>query len=160
LVTAGRAAGGLGGADQITTLAEDRFYQDRIVFSTTSPYQRIVVTQGRAAAPAVPQRQPAVCRARRIPLPRGAGAPRHGRHGAPRKVAVLGGGDGMAVREVLKYPTVEQVTLVELDPAMTGCFATTPALAAAERRCAALAQGASSTPTPSPGWKQTRTRST
>jgi spermidine synthase len=36
-------------------------------------------------------------------------------------VAVLGGGDGMAVREILKYPTVESVTLVELDPAMTGC---------------------------------------
>ena len=43
-------------------------------------------------------------------------------HGAPRKVAVLGGGDGMAVREILKYPTVERVTLVELDPAMTRLF--------------------------------------
>jgi spermidine synthase len=29
-------------------------------------------------------------------------------HGAPRKVAVLGGGDGMAVREILKYPGVER----------------------------------------------------
>src|SRR4051812_6340234 len=30
-------------AGQITTLAEDKFYQDRIVFSASSPYQRIVV---------------------------------------------------------------------------------------------------------------------
>ena len=30
--------------------------------------------------------------------------------------AVLGGGDGMAVREIPKYPSVESVTLVELDP--------------------------------------------
>ena len=35
--------------------------------------------------------------------------------GAPRRVLVLGGGDGMAVREVLKHPGVEQVTLVELE---------------------------------------------
>jgi spermidine synthase len=46
-------------------------------------------------------------------------------HGAPRRVLVLGGGDGMAVREVLKYAGVEQVTLVELDPHMTRLFAST-----------------------------------
>ena len=43
-------------------------------------------------------------------------------HGAPRKVAVLGGGDGMAVREMLQYPSVESITLVELDPNMTRLF--------------------------------------
>ena len=48
--------------------------------------------------------------------------------GNPRRVAVLGGGDGMAVREVLKYPGVQQVTLVELDPEMTRLFSTQPAL--------------------------------
>ena len=41
---------------------------------------------------------------------------------------MLGGGDGMAVREVLKYPGVEQVTLVELDPHMTRLFAEQPLL--------------------------------
>jgi len=40
--------------------------------------------------------------------------------GAPRHVLILGGGDGLALREVLKYPSVEQVTLVDLDPKMTG----------------------------------------
>jgi spermidine synthase len=48
--------------------------------------------------------------------------------GAPRKVAILGGGDGMALREVLRYPQVESVTLVELDPEMTRLFSTHPAL--------------------------------
>ena len=73
-------------------------------------------------------------------------------HGAPRKVLVLGGGDGLAVREVLKHPSVERVTLVELDPHMTRLFATRAAAARAERRRAALAEGRrSSTPTPSPG---------
>jgi spermidine synthase len=51
-------------------------------------------------------------------------------HGAPKKVAVLGGGDGMAVREVLKYASVESVTLVELDPNMTRIFSEQPQLAA------------------------------
>ena len=37
-------AAGFVGANQITTLAEDHFYQDRVVFTATTPYQRIVVT--------------------------------------------------------------------------------------------------------------------
>jgi spermidine synthase len=36
-----------------------------------------------------------------------------------RKVLVLGGGDGLAVREILKYEEVEKIVLVDLDPAMT-----------------------------------------
>ncbi|MEN9436764.1 MAG: hypothetical protein RIR09_1419, partial [Pseudomonadota bacterium] len=39
-----------------------------------------------------------------------------------------GGGDGMAVREILKYPSVESITLVELDPNMTNLFANDPAM--------------------------------
>jgi spermidine synthase len=35
---------------------------------------------------------------------------------------VLGGGDGLAVREILKYPSVENITLVDLDPEMTQLF--------------------------------------
>ena len=45
-----------------------------------------------------------------------------------KRVLVLGGGDGLAVREILKYPNVESVTLVDLDPAMTDLFATAPPL--------------------------------
>jgi spermidine synthase len=40
--------------------------------------------------------------------------------GLPRRVLVLGGGDGLALREILRYPSVDEVTLVDLDPAMTG----------------------------------------
>jgi spermidine synthase len=35
---------------------------------------------------------------------------------------VLGGGDGFAVREILRHPRIEQVVLVDLDPAMTELF--------------------------------------
>lgn len=36
-------------------------------------------------------------------------------HPSPRRVAVIGGGDGGAVREILKHPEVESVTLIEID---------------------------------------------
>jgi len=42
---------------------------------------------------------------------------------------VLGGGDGLALREILRYPNIKQVTVVDLDPAMTGAFTTRPELA-------------------------------
>ena len=48
---------------------------------------------------------------------------------SPRRVLVLGGGDGLALREVFKHPAVEAVTLVDIDPAMTGLSARFPPLA-------------------------------
>ena len=36
-----------------------------------------------------------------------------------KDILLLGGGDGLAAREILKYPDVENLTLVDLDPAMT-----------------------------------------
>ena len=39
-------------------------------------------------------------------------------HPHPRNVLIIGGGDGGILREVLKHPTVEQVTLVEIDGAV------------------------------------------
>ena len=36
-------------------------------------------------------------------------------HPCPRKVAVIGGGDGGAIREVLKHPQVEKAILAEID---------------------------------------------
>jgi len=47
-----------------------------------------------------------------------------------RRVLVLGGGDGLAVRELLRYPSLESIQLVDLDPEMTGLFSTHPVLSA------------------------------
>ena len=49
-----------------------------------------------------------------------------------RRVLVMGGGDGLAVREILKYPSVESITLVDLDPEMTHLFSTHPVIVGAE----------------------------
>lgn len=117
-------------AEHVTTLAEDKFYQDRIVFSETSPYQRIVVTRGGAGHRLFLNGNLQFAERDEYRYHEALVHPVMAAQGAPRKVAVLGGGDGMAVREILKYPSVERITLVELDPNMTRLFTEHETLAA------------------------------
>ncbi|MFJ2555409.1 MULTISPECIES: polyamine aminopropyltransferase [unclassified Streptomyces] len=49
--------------------------------------------------------------------------------GPHARVLILGGGDGLAAREVLRYQDVHTVTLVELDPGVVRLARTDPALA-------------------------------
>ncbi|MEM6830145.1 MAG: polyamine aminopropyltransferase [Bacteroidota bacterium] len=49
-------------------------------------------------------------------------------YGKPNNVLVLGGGDGAAVRELLKYDFIDSITLVDLDPSMTRLAQTHPVL--------------------------------
>ena len=122
------------GAERITTHAEDKFYADKVVYALNTPYQRIVVThnpgKGRNGHRLFLNGNLQFAERDEYRYHEALVHPAMLAHGNPRRVAVLGGGDGMAVREILKYPGVEQVTLVELDPAMTDLFTRTPALAA------------------------------
>ncbi|MGW3014039.1 polyamine aminopropyltransferase [Streptomyces sp. NPDC001219] len=54
-----------------------------------------------------------------------------GPHG---RVLVLGGGDGLAVREILRYRAVRSVTVVELDPGVLRLARTDPGLTRLNRR--------------------------
>jgi spermidine synthase len=121
-------AAGLAGAEHITRFAEDKFYQDRIVMGTASPYQRIVVTHARLGHRLYLNGTLQFAESDEYRYHEALVHPVMAAHGAPRRVAVLGGGDGMAVREVLRYPAVESVTLVELDPTMTRLFGEHPTL--------------------------------
>ena len=121
---------GMVGADRLTSMAEDKFYQDRIVLAHTSPYQRIVLTQGRAGTRLFLNGNLQFAQRDEYRYHEALVHPAMAAHGAPRHVAVLGGGDGMAVREILKYPSVQSVTLVELDPVMTDLFRHNPDLVA------------------------------
>jgi spermidine synthase len=118
------------GADRLTTWAEDRFYGEHIAFKHTSAYQRIVVTDGQAGTRLFLNGNLQFHSKDEYRYHEALVHPAMAAHGAPKRVLVLGGGDGMAVREILKYPSVEQVTLVELDPLMTQLFKTEPKLAA------------------------------
>ncbi len=120
----------LAGADRLTTWAEDRFYGEHVVFRQSSDYQRVVVTAGPAGVRLFLNGNLQFHSRDEYRYHEALVHPALAAHGAPRRVLVLGGGDGLAVREVLKHPTVERITLVELDPQMTRLFATQPLLTA------------------------------
>lgn len=111
-------------SEKIMSYSETLAYNDKVVYSTSTPYQRIVITKSK--------------RDLRLYLNNNlqfSSADEYRYHEAlvhpvmtfveqPQKVLVLGGGDGLAVREVLKYPSVQSVQLVDLDPVMTRLFST------------------------------------
>jgi spermidine synthase len=116
-------AGAFAGAGRINSWAEDRFYSDRIILAESSAYQRVVVTSGRSGVRLFLNGNLQFHSRDEYRYHEALVHPAMAAHGAPKKVLVLGGGDGLAVREVLKYASVEEVVLVELDPHMTHLFA-------------------------------------
>ncbi|MCH6255628.1 polyamine aminopropyltransferase [Puniceicoccaceae bacterium K14] len=105
---------------QWTLTAEQRLYRDKIVFQETSKYQHIVITESHAGVLSCfinghlqfNSHDEHIYHENLV---------HPAMHIAPRRdsVLILGGGDGLALREVLKYEDVNEVTLVDLDPAMT-----------------------------------------
>lgn len=117
-------------ADSLTTLAEDGLFVDNIVYAKSSPYQRIVVTRGRTGHALFLNGNLQFSSFDEYRYHEALVHPAFAAYqGQPKRVLVLGGGDGLAVREILKYPSVETVELVDLDPMMTGLSKALPALA-------------------------------
>ena len=52
----------------------------------------------------------------------------------PKRVLIMGGGDGLLARDVLKYPSVEHITLVDIDEVMTNLAKTNHLLADVNQR--------------------------
>ena len=115
-------------ADAITSLAEEGLYLHRIIYAESTPFQRIVVTQGHGDLRLYLNRNLQFSSRDEYRYHEALVHPVLAAHPSPRRVLILGGGDGLAAREVLKYTAVERVTLVDLDPRMTQLFATLPAL--------------------------------
>jgi spermidine synthase len=116
-------------ADRLTTLAEDGLFMDSIIYAKSSPYQRIVVTKGKTGYALFLNGNlqfnsfDEYRYHEALVHPAFASFP-----GNPKRVLVLGGGDGLALREILKYPSVEFIQLVDLDPEMTSISKHVPAL--------------------------------
>jgi spermidine synthase len=116
-------------AKTLTSLAEDQLFADEIVYATSSPYQRIVVTRGASGFHLFLNGNLQFSSADEYRYHEALVHPAMSLAGAPRHVLICGGGDGLALREVLRYPSVQQVTLVDLDPKMTSLSRAFPALA-------------------------------
>ena len=121
---------GLLGSDRLTSLAEDNLYADEILYTKNTAYQRIVVTRGRAGFQLFLNGHLQFSSADEYRYHEALVHPAMLSVPSPQRVLVLGGGDGLAMREILKYPNVREVTLVDLDPDMTKLSARFPLLAA------------------------------
>lgn len=116
-------------ADAFTTLAEDNLFPAPIVYSETSPYQRIVVTSGLGEFNLYLNGNLQFSSNDEYRYHESLAHPALSAAPSRRRVLVLGGGDGLAVREVLRWDDVQSITLVDLDPAMTSLPASFPPLA-------------------------------
>ena len=109
-------------ADKITSFSESLTYSDTIIYSKSTPYQRIILTKKNKvlrlflngnlqfSSDDEYRYHEALVHPGLQALPNA------------KNVLVMGGGDGLAVREILKYPQVESITLVDLDKGMTSLF--------------------------------------
>ena len=117
-------------ADRISFKAEQSYFGDPVVYQSHSPYQRLVVTRWKddtrlyingnlqfSSRDEARYHEALVLPAMQM-VPNA------------ERVLILGGGDGLAAREALKYPQVKNVTLVDLDPDMTATFKTSATLSA------------------------------
>ena len=106
-------------SDAIVLYSEQARYKDKIVFQQQTKHQQITVTQWKehfwlyingnlqlSTFDEYLYHEPMV-------HPIMALTPEH------KDILIIGGGDGFNVREILKYPNVASITLVDLDPAMT-----------------------------------------
>ncbi|WP_030158597.1 polyamine aminopropyltransferase [Glycomyces sp. NRRL B-16210] len=108
--------------DRFETNARQALYAAPIVYTEDSVYQQIVITE--SALPFGEQDMRLYLNGdlqfSSVDEYRYHEALVHPAMDGPRaNVLVLGGGDGLAVREILRYPDVESVTLVDLDEAVT-----------------------------------------
>jgi spermidine synthase len=125
---------GLLEAKHITTAAEDNIYADEIIFARDTRYQHIVLTRFKDDIRLFLNSHLQFSSRDEYRYHEALIHPGLSAIPAPRRVLVLGGGDGLAVREILKYPQVESITLVDLDPEMTRLFSTQAMLTALNRK--------------------------
>jgi spermidine synthase len=115
---------GMAQAKKITATAEDNIYADEIIFARDSRYQHLVLTRFKDDLRLFLNSHLQFSSRDEYRYHEALIHPGLSSIPAPRRVLVLGGGDGLAVREVLKYPQIENITLVDLDPEMTRIFST------------------------------------
>ncbi len=115
-------------SSQLTTMIENKLYKNNIIYNIQTPYQKIVITanngriqcyiNGAIQFDSIDEHRYHESLVHPVML----ATPKH------ENILIVGGGDGMALREVLKYDDMGEVTLVDLDPAMTKLFKEHPTL--------------------------------
>lgn len=112
--------GGILKGEEIILFGEQTRYKDKVVFSEQSKYQKIVITQWKNDYWLFINGNQQLSSLDEDKYHEALVHPAMKLSGQVKDVLILGGGDGCAVREVLKHPQVESITLVDLDSMMTG----------------------------------------
>lgn len=117
-------AAGFAWSGRILEWSETVQYSDPVILARSSPYQRIVLTRSGGDFRLHLNGNLQFSARDEYRYHEALVHPGLGRLPGARSVLVLGGGDGLAVREILRHPRVEQVTVVDLDPEITRLFRT------------------------------------
>ena len=119
---------GMAGADRIAAVADDNLYADEVIFARDTRYQRIVLTRWKDDLRLFLNSHLQFSSRDEYRYHEALVHPGLAAIAGARRALVLGGGDGLAVREILKHPGIGSVTLVDLDPEMTALFSRHPFL--------------------------------
>ncbi len=114
-------------AQPIVQYGDQRKYRDKIIYQEETPYQKITITQWKDNYSLFINGNLQLSSFDEFMYHEILVHPLMQLLQQRKNILVLGGGDGCAVRELLKYPDVQQVTLVDLDPAMTRLAKSNPA---------------------------------
>ncbi|MCM2255688.1 MAG: polyamine aminopropyltransferase [Vicinamibacteria bacterium] len=106
-------------SDRLTEMAEEGLYADPVVFTKSTRYQRIVMTRTGHHFQLFLNGQLQFSSADEYRYHEALVHPAFAVRPDAARVLILGGGDGLAAREVLKHASVREVVMVDLDPEMT-----------------------------------------
>ncbi len=115
-------------SENILSFSEGKLYGENIIYTNSTPYQRIVLTHNKSDYRLYLNNNLQFSSADEYRYHEALVHPAMSMAKSVKKVLVLGGGDGLAVREILKYKEVEKITLVDLDEGMTKLFQTNQVL--------------------------------
>lgn len=106
-------------SENLASGIEQGLYRDKVIYSEQTPYQKLVLTKHKDDVRLYINGNIQFSSSDEyryhealVHVPMSAAKKRE-------KVLILGGGDGLAVREVLKYKEVQQIDLVDLDAGVT-----------------------------------------
>ncbi len=109
-------------SEKITNYAEKGIYGDQIIFSKNTKYQKLFITKNKSDIRLYINGNLQFSTKDEHRYHEALVHPILQSHPNPKSVLILGGGDGLAAKEVLTKNTVEKITLVDLDPEMTNIF--------------------------------------
>jgi spermidine synthase len=109
-------------SEKLLSFAEQMTYSDPVVYSEASPYQKVVITRSNFDFKLFlngnlqfSSRDEYRYHESLVHVPALMSS-------LMKNVLVMGGGDGLAARELLRYPEIESIDLVDLDPLVTRIF--------------------------------------